>query len=179
MKEACRNYAIALYEMLGQQERQRALEAFSSLLQDLKNEPSFEKMLRSYSLSLDEKKAAIDKVYGAKYPDLQHFVSFLKVLIDHHRIKDLPQIYAEYRSMVFGDIGVLEGYAYSAERLSDEQLSSISDAIGKRIGSKVSLTNIVDHRLLGGVKVSVDGKVFDGTLASKLEGLRRELKGGI
>ena len=179
MKEACRNYAIALYELLEAKDRERVLTAFSSILEDLRKEPSFEKMLRSYNLSLEEKRAALDEVYGKKYPELPHLISFIKVISDHHRIADLPKIYREFRSMVYGDIGVKEGYAYSAEVLTADQLRSIEDAIGNKIGSKVSLTNIVDHNLLGGVKVAIDGKVFDGTLASKLQGLRRQLKGGI
>ena len=178
MDERSRNYATALYELCDAENRQETLRAFTALMEDLEKEPELKRMLSSYNLTLQEKRDLIDGIYGKKHPELPHFVSFIKVVCDHHRTASLPAIYSCYRTLVYGDLGVKEGYAYSAERLTKKQLSDIETAIGRKIGSQVSLTNIVDHKLLGGVKVAVDGKTFDGTLASALQGLRRELKGG-
>lgn len=177
--ELCQNYASALYDLLQKAERERALEAFSCVLDNLSHEEEFSKLLRSYSVSPEEKRRVLDAVYGKRFADIPHFVTFLKVVSDHHRIKELPDIYIAFRSRVHEDLGVKEGLAYSAVSLDDQQLEAVAKAIEMKIGCKVSLTNIVDHNLLGGVKVAIDGKVFDGSLSSKLEGLHRKLQGGI
>lgn len=177
--ELCQNYASALYGMLSPSEREEAVVALSSVVKDFKEEPAFEKLLSSYSVSAEEKRRILEDVYGKEFAKLPHFIPFLKVVSDHHRLRLLPDIYLAYRSLVHEANGVKEGIAYSAVRLDEKELRSIEEGIGKKIGCKVSLTNIVDHRLLGGVKVAVDGKVFDGSLANKLAGLHRTLHGGI
>lgn len=179
MDELSQNYASALFSMLSPKERESACDALESILKDLGDEPEFNKLLSSYNLSKAEKAEAIEAVYGKKFAQIPHLIPFLKVIIDHHRIKDLPKIYIAYRSLVHEAMGVKEGIAYSATRLNESDLKALETGIGKRLGVAVSLTNIVDHKLLGGVKVSIDGKVFDGSLASKLAGLKQSLKGGV
>ena len=176
--ELCQNYASALYGLLTPEQRDLALDALSFVTKNLKEEEGFEKLLCSYAVSAEEKRRVLEEVYGKKFANLPHFISFLKVVSDHHRLNQLPDIYIAYRSLVHEALGVKEGLAYSAARLSDKELSSIEEAIAKKLGCKVSLTNIVDHNLLGGVKVAIDGKVFDGSLANKLAGLHRTLHGG-
>lgn len=173
------NYATALYGLLEMQQRLDALDALKQVVKDMTLEPDFSRLLRSYNLSRAEKAAVIDDVYGKRYSSIPHFISFLKVISDHHRLKSLPRILAAYRTLVHEDIGVKEGIAYSATPLTEQEHATLEEAISKRIGARVSLETVVDHRLLGGVKVAVDGKVFDGTLASKLEDLHRKLNGGI
>lgn len=173
------NYANALYGMLEPGQRGEAMEALGLVLDQLHGEADFARLLSSRNLSLQEKRDVIDEVFGPRFAHIPHLVSFLKVVSDHHRIGHLDAIYTAYRSLYHADLGVLEGIAYSAERLSPEQMEAIEQGIQTRIGCKVSLRNIVDHNLLGGVKVAVDGKVFDGTLASKLQAMRSGLKGGI
>ena len=179
MDELCLNYANALYGLLTPKQREDALKALSSVCLDLEGEAAFARLLASYNLTSEEKRGVIDKVYGAKFNDIPHFVSFLKVVCDHHRIQELPKINVCYRTLVHGDLGIKEGIAYSAEKLTKEELAALEGAIEKKIGCKVSLSNIVDHKLLGGAKVAVDGKVFDGTLLAKLKTMHAKLNGGI
>lgn len=175
--ELCQNYATALYEMLEPSTRLEAMDALGEVCADLKGE-DLALLLRSPRLSRAEKQGILDKVYGKKFAKIPHLIHFLYVVVDHHRVNKLPGIYTAYRSLIHADLGVKEGYLYTAAPLSQKQIGDIEEAIGKSLGSKVSLTPIVDHKLLGGVKVSVDGKVFDGTLASRLQGMKRALKGG-
>ena len=179
MDELCQNYASALFSLLSPKEREEVDVALKSILDDLSRDQEFAKFLSSYNFSKTEKQQAIDAVYGKKFAQIPHLISFIKVVIDNHRIQELPKIYVAYRSLLHEAMGVKEGIAYSAVRLKEDELHALEKGIGKRLGVAVSLTNIVDHKLLGGVKVSIDGKVFDGTLASKLAGLKHTLKGGV
>lgn len=178
MDDVCLNYANALFSSLSPKERIDALHALEGFQEALYEDRQFFELLRSYNLSASEKRDVIKRVYGKPFSSIPHLIPFLYVVSDHHRIQDFPKILNAYRTLVNEELGVKEGIVYSAEKLSKKRLGEIEEAIGKRIGSKVSLHNIVDSRLLGGVKVAVDGKVFDGSLSSKLEGLTRNLKGG-
>lgn len=179
MDELCRNYADALYGLTLEAQRQDVLDALSQVVSDLQEDEEFSKLLSSRFMTLEEKRGVLEKVYGKAFAKIPHVLSFLKVVSDHHRFLEMPGIYVAFRSLVYESMGVKEGLAYSAERLSKPQLASLEESIGQALGSKVSLTNVIDHRLLGGVKVSIDGKVFDGTLAGKLKRMHNKLNGGI
>ncbi|MBQ2641783.1 MAG: F0F1 ATP synthase subunit delta, partial [Lachnospiraceae bacterium] len=42
-------------------------------------------------------------------------------------------------------------------------------------GKKVLLTRRVDARVLGGLSVELDGKLFDGTVGGRLDEIRRRV----
>ena len=75
---------------------------------------------------------------------------------------------------------IKEGIIYSTEILSHEQIKKVEDKLSKIINAKVELTNQIDEKLIGGIKVIVDEKVFDGSIKNKLEKLKSTLiSGGI
>ncbi|MBY7704646.1 F0F1 ATP synthase subunit delta [Vibrio harveyi] len=50
----------------------------------------------------------------------------------------------------------------------------IEQKISKQINKKIDLINKIDASLIGGVKVYVDGKIFDGSIQAKLESMKYE-----
>jgi len=176
--ELCQNYANALFGLLDSQKRVAALEALQAVGEDLRGPSDFARLLSSYNLSLAEKRDVLDHVYGKALEPIPQLLSFLKVVSDHHRLNKLDKIIEAYASLVHEQLGIKEGVVYSAVKLTPSELQDIEAAIAKRLNHKVHLKNIVDHRLLGGAKVAIDGKVFDGSLAHKLEDLHRALHGG-
>ena len=177
MDELSTNYATALHGMLSPKQREEALSELEAICGDIDQNESFRRLLCSRSISIQEKQKALEGVYGKRIKT-PHLLAFLQVLISHHRINRLHDVLASFRRLIHEDLGVKEGIVYSAGKLSSAQLASITDAVAARLGSKVSLHNVVDHRLLGGVKVAIDGKVFDSSLQAKLADLQRKLQGG-
>ena len=177
MDELSTNYATALHGMLSPEQREEALSELEAICGDIDANEAFRRLLCSRSLSIPEKQKALEGVYATRIKT-PHLLAFLKVLISHHRINRLHDVLSSYRRLIHEDLGVKEGIVYSATKLNANQIASINDAIAQRLGSKVSLSNVVDHRLLGGVKVAIDGKVFDSSLLAKLADLQRKLQGG-
>ena len=102
----------------------------------------------------------------------------MKVLIDHHRIDRFLDVEQAFASLVNENLGVDEGVLYSAKRLSESEQNRIEQALSQRLSKKISLTQVVDPNLLGGVKVALGGKVYDGTLRNRLDDLRKQLLNG-
>ena len=173
--ELASNYALALFELTKPNEYQAYLSAWELALSSLKEE-GWLPFLASYSISQDEKYEAMDKVYS--FPKAKEFLNFLKVVVSHHRVELLPEISQIYRSKVNDALGIKEGVLFSSVALEEKEVKKIEKAISKKLGYQVYLRTKVDHTLLGGVKVNIDGKVYDGTLRSRLQELKRSLKGG-
>lgn len=168
------NYATALFDLTDKERLRDYLDAFLQLERDLGEGSEFAALLSSYNLEQRQKEEILDKVYGDTLPPSTK--DFLKVVISHHRLNRFKEISASFRSLVNAELGVKEGIVYSASKLSEAELGRIMDAFSQKLGSEVTLKNVVDHTLLGGVKVAIDGKVYDGSLRNKLQGLGKALK---
>ena len=176
MEDYVPNYASALFALLEPEERGDYLSALEEINENLKSEKELFALLCAYSIDQKEKEKILQNVYGG-YP-LKHLLPFLNLLCKKHRISHFCEVFASFSSLCNEEANVKEGIAYSAAKLSKKQLGEVESALGKSLGSKVVLKNVVDPSLLGGIKVALDGKVYDGSLRGKLAELKKQLKGG-
>lgn len=176
MDSCAANYASALYSLLSEGERGDYLSALSEVKESLEKEKGLFALLCSYSVSQKEKEKILQKVYGG-YP-LKHLLPFLYLLCKKHRIAHFCGVFEAFASLCNEQANIKEGIAYSALPLNKKQLDDIESALSKKVGGKVVLKAIVDPSLLGGVKVALDGKVYDGSLRGKLSELKKQLKEG-
>ena len=174
MEELALNYASALYGIIDPKRAEDylfALREFSSLL---KENPTFNRALCSYALSAEEKGRLLEKTLGGS--SLPHLLDFGNVILSHHRMKYFGSIAEAFASLVNESSGVKEGIVYSASSLTKKQLSDLEEAFSAKLSCRVALKNKVDEMLLGGVKVALDGKVYDGSLRNRLLELQKNLK---
>jgi F-type H+-transporting ATPase subunit delta len=85
-------------------------------------------------------------------------------------IDQLVDLAAEQRQRVVAEIRV-------AAPLTPEQMNRLQAALTTMKGRTVRLNVAVDPAVLGGVHVSIDDEVIDGTVAAKLEQARRAVLG--
>ena len=65
----------------------------------------------------------------------------------------------------------------TAVALTDDQLTRLRNSLGRIYGRAVSLHVEVEPTVLGGISVQVGDEVIDGTVAGRLEDLRRRMAG--
>ena len=61
------------------------------------------------------------------------------------------------------------------ENMSENTFKLLSDEIKKRHGEDVSIVKNIDNSLLGGFILTVDGVVYDNSVSSQLEKIKKEL----
>jgi F-type H+-transporting ATPase subunit delta len=61
--------------------------------------------------------------------------------------------------------------------LSAEATAAIAAQLGAATGTTVKVDAVVDPSLIGGVMATVGSTVYDGTVKTQLEKLRRQLTG--
>lgn len=83
-----------------------------------------------------------------------------------------------YIEMSYDQKGIATAKVESVRALTDEEKLAISSVFAKKM-NKVSLEieNVVNNDLLGGLKIQIGNRIFDGSLRGKLDGLKRELLG--
>ena len=64
-----------------------------------------------------------------------------------------------------------------AQPLADADRQRLADALSRRYDRPVHLNMVVEPELIGGVRVEIGDDVIDGTVASRLDDVRRRLAG--
>lgn len=71
---------------------------------------------------------------------------------------------------------MFEGKLLSAKPLGQDQLRAIESRFTALLGGPVCLTEETDPSLLGGVRVEIDGRVYDGSLRLQLQEVLKALQ---
>jgi F-type H+-transporting ATPase subunit delta len=152
------------------------LQVMNDLSSLFAKEPSLLEFLSSYSLPRETIYKTISKSFASVR--LKSLIPFFEVLVQRHRISGFRGIAKSFAVLADDYLGIKEGILYSAKPLNENEISAIAFAVEKRLGSHVRLSARVEPSLLGGVKVAIDGKVYDGSLENRIENLRRQLLEG-
>jgi ATP synthase F1 delta subunit len=122
--------------------------------------------------SAEEKKDGIGKVVeGAN----EHFLNFLKLIAERHRVPALFRIRREYDALWREENKLLEVRVTSAKPLDDELVSSIGKRIEEQTGRRIDLDANVDPDVIGGLVLRVGNLVMDASVRGRLERLRKEV----
>ncbi|MCR4562516.1 MAG: F0F1 ATP synthase subunit delta [Bacilli bacterium] len=166
-------YAMALYSLVNEDKQ---LESYLSAINEagelFASNEDLCRFLSSYSIPKENKFPVLEKIFSSSP---KHLVPFLKVLVDKHQFDHYEAIFREFRTLVNESLGIKEGLVYSVSPLSKEQLQGLEKTLGELLSTKVSLVNRLDRSLIGGIKVAIDGKVYDSSLENRLNKLTKTL----
>jgi F-type H+-transporting ATPase subunit delta len=103
--------------------------------------------------------------------------NFLGLLAENNRLQNLPAIRSQYERLEDNALGRVRARVLSAQPLSGESRARINQTFERQTGKRVMAATAVVPDLLGGAVVELQGRVFDGSLRTQLERLRRALSG--
>jgi F-type H+-transporting ATPase subunit delta len=101
--------------------------------------------------------------------------STLKLLNDRNRLASMPDISRAFRDMADAKAGRVRGRVTSAAPLAPEVVAQLAQQLKALTQREVVLESRVDPRLIGGVAAQVGSMLYDGSLRTQLEQMRREL----
>ena len=147
--------------------------AMNELEDYFSNNLEVDEYLKSYFVSDQEKYDVIDKI--SHHFALVNLSNFIKLLVKKHRFDNFRYIDKEFNKLANEDLNIHSGIIYSTFPLSKKEINSIEEAISLKEKRKIELTNKIDEKLIGGVKVCIADKVYDGSIKNKLENLKSQL----
>lgn len=172
-----RRYARALLDVAAEAQRTDAVaEQLSSFvtafegsreLSDVLLNPAYTRTQRSQVVE------AIMKAMGTVEPAL---ANTLRLLVERNRLTYLPDIARVYRDMADARAGRARGVVTSAAPLAPAALEELAKNLQQLTQRNVVLETRVDPSLLGGVSAQVGSVLYDGSVRTQLEQMRRELK---
>ncbi len=103
-------------------------------------------------------------------------VAIAALVIERGEVDSLTRIFEEFTEIAEAERGIAVAEVTTAVPLTDDLRSLLSDKLAASLGRPVSLRERVDASIIGGVRISVAGKVLDGSLSSQLDALRMTLE---
>ncbi len=105
-----------------------------------------------------------------------HLVNFLKMVTERGYARYIPALMREYERLYCEEYGIVTAVVSSAVPLTEEQKRRLTDKVTDITGRMVSLRCEVDPALIGGVRLSVQNTLFEGSVRARLDELRGKLK---
>jgi F-type H+-transporting ATPase subunit delta len=103
--------------------------------------------------------------------------SFAVVIARHGRIREIGAIAESYRELLDQKMGRERATLTFAIQPSDAEIARVVGGLETLAKLKIIPTVKVDAALLGGVTAELGGKIYDGSLATRLAEAKRRLAG--
>jgi F-type H+-transporting ATPase subunit delta len=168
--KSARRYARAIIETATDTEAVR--DELGSVSGTLKTNPALLAALSNPGVPTANKKAIFSTVFqGLSMPLPRLF----DMLIDASRIELVHEIVHRYRDEWNARNNVHVAQVTTAFALDDEADQRVRKALEALVAGTVQMETSVDPALMGGLKVEVNGHLFDGTVRARLKALRQHL----
>lgn len=176
--EVAERYGQGLFELAEEENTvSEKKDIVEKILQVMDENPDVEFFFRAVKVTDEEKKNFIDEIFE-RFGD-HEIVSFMKLIIDKGRAFWMQDILKAYVKLANEYLGIETGVVSSARKLDPEDMEKIREALEKKTGKKVVLTNKIDPSLIAGIRVSLGSHVTDMTMKTRIEDMRSALlKGG-
>lgn len=136
--------------------------------------PTLKKVMSGFAVSKAEKIRVIDEL-GAKMGLSPQVRKFLTLLTHKQRVGALSSILESYKNLRLESEGVVSGKLVSADPLSETEIREISNSFEKRFNKKVVFDCSTDPDLIAGLRITVGGVTYDGSLSSQLRQIRSHM----
>lgn len=170
-------YAKALF-LLSEEENNTDLTVndAKTVLEVLKKNPDYRNLADTPALPTREKVALIDEAF---HDVDRNLLSLMKILCEKREFYSLPRVLGDYLSVVDDSRGILNVTAITAVPMLSRQSEAMKARLETMTGKNVRIENIVDPKVLGGVRLRYAGVQLDSTLESRLNALEKSLKSAI
>jgi len=171
-----RRYARALFDLATEKGRVEAWgESLAALAKALRDAPDIAESLADPVHTRDDRRAMAERIAIALGLEPEPKNLFL-LMADRNRLDRTADVLRAFGELVDARLGRMRARVASASPLSPEAVDAIASRLSEVTGAKILLERSVEPALLGGVVAQVGSLVYDGSVRTQLEDLKRSLK---
>lgn len=167
-----KNYSLALFDAVKEEKGDlaKAHKELVSVKEIVKESEGFIKLMDSPTISSSEKLGVIRDAFEGKLS--RHVYNFLCVITEGRRWNRFDSICKTFSALCNEELGIAEITVTAAFPLSEEQRKKVKEKMSEIIGKKIEMSEKTDKSLVGGIIVDYGDTRIDGSVKTRLEGLK-------
>ncbi|MFJ4044923.1 F0F1 ATP synthase subunit delta [Microbacterium sp. NPDC089987] len=119
------------------------------------------------------KLALVERVLGGAVSPATMLIA--SSLVPRPRARRVRQVLSRAVRIVAAQAGRSVATVYTAAPLSAAQEARVRDALARRYGGEISINQVIDESVVGGLRVQIADDVIDGSISARLADLRQKL----
>ena len=172
-----KRYADAIYSAAVEAEvLDNVIEDVISLLGLIRDSDEFNAFLPDLLIVPESKQSILQELFGNQLDPL--VLNFLFLLVMKQRERSTEDILLAFTQLVDEQAGRLVADVTSAIELTSTQQDALVEKLSGYSGKQVRLSMRVDSSIKGGFIAKLGDTVFDGSVATQLQRLKRQLARG-
>lgn len=132
------------------------------------------KVWENPAIPVEQKRAVLDAIV-AREGTARVIRNFIAVLIDHERIRQLPQIARQFETEMNARMGLADAEITSVHELGSRDRLDLEQQIEHLTRKKVRARYKTNSNLLGGAVIRIGSTVYDGSLRGQLAKIKEQL----
>ena len=174
MTETARMYGGSLYDLAAEEGLdERILGELEGVTALLNGDAEYLHLLSIPSIPKKERCALLDEAFRGQVH--LYVLNFMKLLCEKGALRELSGCARAYRVRYNQAHGILEATATTAVAMTEQQAKSLHEKLEKLTGKTIDLKTKVDAKVLGGIRLDIEGTELDGTVRNRLAGLRSSI----
>lgn len=136
-------------------------------------ENSFITLMNNPNISKENKCQIIDKTFSGVNV---YVVNVIKILANNLQITLIADVLEMYNDLnnIFNNKTIVK--VESVYKLTAEELEKLANSIkGKLNVSTVEIENVINESLIGGLKISYNGKVIDSSIKARIQEMQKKI----
>jgi F-type H+-transporting ATPase subunit delta len=169
-----KRYSLALFQIVKDDNLLDKVEEELRVIKEvLYTNSDLNAVLKSPKLTNEKKKELLKDAFGTVNTSV---LNTMMLMIDRHREDQIPEVADGFIELANAERGIAEAKVYSIRPLTETEKEALSSSFAAKVGKKsLRIENIVDSNLLGGIRLRIGNRIYDGSLKGKLERLERKL----
>lgn len=171
MTKTANEYAEALFGLcLEEGSEDATVKKVEAVLTVFTENPGYGEMLASPVIAESEKLNMVEKAFGCL--SSESLIKLLKLMCRNGKGREISDMCRGFIALYMERKKETRAVITSASELSKEQKEKLCQKLEKMSGFKIFPEFVTDSSLIGGLTVSINGRLYDGSLKARLEELK-------
>lgn len=169
-------YAKSLIELAAEGNKLEAIKGDVDNLASALKSRDFLMLVKSPIIPASKKAQIFNVLFEGKLDTLT--LSFLRILVNKNREEHIPEVVQEFMAQYKKMKNIMPVKITTASAISPTSMAGIQSKIAAEMpqSAAVELETVVNPDLIGGFTLEFNNQIYDASVASKLEQLRKSFK---
>ncbi len=176
-----KSYSDAIYDLFEETKDKKLLEDLKQIYRVLKINYEYVDYIACRYFSKEERKASILKLFDKRVNPI--VLNMMQLLIDQEKAGNICYIIKRAIKLINQELDIDFALIETPFELDQNQIDALTKALSKKYNKKIDYEIRINPQLIGGVKITVNNDIIDGSIKGKLDNIKssfiKDMKEGV